>query len=218
MAVKQSCLEEQYDDLAQQSESASLGMWTFLATEVLFFGGLILAYTVYRFLYLEAFREGARQMDVVIGCVNTGVLLTSSLSMALAVHYSKHAKRGQGRFVAGLLVMTASLGAVFLALKGMEYAGHVHDRKFPGPLFASEKPHPGQLELFYFIYFAATGLHALHLTVGCVVVLVIAWRAWHGSYTAEYHSPVEVAGLYWHFIDVVWIFLFPLFYLLGQVS
>ena len=208
-------LEEQYDDLIQQHESASLGMWTFLATEVLFFGGLILAYTVYRFLYHDAFRDGSRQMEVGIGVINTAVLLSSSLSMALAVHA---AKLGRGKLVAGLLVLTAFLGAVFLAFKGVEYAGHVRDHKFPGPLFASDKPHPGQLELFYFIYFAATGLHALHLSVGCVVVLVIGWRAWHGRYATGYHSPVEVTGLYWHFIDVVWIFLFPLFYLLGQSS
>lgn len=208
-------LQEQYDDMDQQHESASLGMWVFLATEVLFFGGLILVYTVYRYLYPDAFREGSKEMEVAIGCINTAVLLTSSLCMALAVHASK---TGRAKAVSRLLVLTAALGAVFLVLKGVEYLHHIQDHKLPGSLFHSDKPFPERLELFYFLYFAATGLHAIHLTVGCVVVLVIAWRARQGRYSPEYHSPVEVTGLYWHFIDVVWIFLFPLFYLLGQSS
>ncbi len=208
-------LQEQYDDLEQQHEAAKLGMWAFLATEVLFFGGLILAYLVYRYLFPEAFRQGSKEMEVAFGCINTAVLLTSSLFMALAV---QAAKVGKGKTVRRLLVLTALLGAVFLGLKSLEYRNHIRDHKFPGAAFHSELPHAEQLELFYFIYFAATALHALHLTVGCAVVLVIAWRAGRGAYSADYHSPVEVTGLYWHFIDVVWIFLFPLFYLLGQAS
>jgi len=206
-------LAEQFDDLAQQHEAASLGMWVFLVTEILFFGGLFAGYTVYRASYSEAFGEASHHLDLLLGSINTAVLITSSLTMALAVH---SAQAGRRRALIVCLLLTLGLGAVFLGIKGTEYVHKFDERLIPGIAFSYNGPHAGQVELFMFFYFVMTGLHALHLVVGLGMLGVLAGLAWRGHFSADYYSPVETGGLYWHFIDIVWIFLLPLLYLIGM--
>jgi cytochrome c oxidase subunit 3 len=208
-------LAEQFDDLAQQHEAASLGMWVFLVTEILFFGGLFAGYTVYRASYPEAFGEASHHLDRLLGSINTAVLITSSLTMALAVH---SAQEGRRRGLIVCLLVTMALGAVFLGIKGTEYAHKFDERLVPGLNFVAEGPHGGQVELFMLFYFIMTGLHALHLGVGIGLLGVLIVLAWRGHFSADYYAPVETGGLYWHFIDIVWIFLFPLLYLIGTHS
>lgn len=203
----------QFDDEAQQHEAAGLGMWTFLVTEVLFFGGLFTGYTVYRLTYPEAFAAASAHLFMTIGAVNTAVLLTSSLTMALAVHAAGERKR---RALVGFLLVTLALGCVFMGLKGLEYVLDVREGIFPGPHF-----HPEGIadlkhgQLFYVFYFFMTGLHAIHVTIGICVMAALAWLAHRGRFTNGNPNPVEMAGLYWHFVDIVWIFLLPLLYLIS---
>ncbi len=203
----------QYATLAQQHESAQLGMWTFLATEVLFFGGLILAYCVYRYGYPDDFAVAGRHTKIVIGTTNTAILLTSSFLVAWAV---AAAKAGGGRLAAGLLVGGAVLGVLFLGLKGYEYHDEYRENLVPALNFAFDAAHSRGAMLFFMFYFVATGLHALHVAIGVIVLAAVSFRARSNAYSAAYHSPITVAGLYWHFVDIVWIFLFPLIYLSGR--
>jgi cytochrome c oxidase subunit III len=203
----------QYATLPQQEEAAQLGMWTFLATEVLFFGGLILAYSVYRYGYASDFAAAGRETKIVIGTLNTAILLTSSFLVAWAVAV---VKLGFGRFAAGLLGGAALLGAVFLGLKGYEYWQEYREHLVPAVNFTFEAAHARGAELFYMLYFVLTGLHGLHVAIGVVVLLAIARQASRNAYSARYHAPITVAGLYWHFVDLVWIFLFALIYLPGR--
>lgn len=214
-------LEEQYANLEHQHETAMFGMWVFLATEVLFFGVLFLGLAIYRYQYTEAFEKGSDKLNWLIGGINTVVLLVSSLSMVLAVHY---AKVGDRRLLCRYLAITASLGVVFLCLKGLEYTIDYWDKLIPGWSFADsdwttkeglrpeEVPH---VKLFLLFYWIMTGVHALHVTIGIGVVLVLLILARKGSFTPERYTPVDAAALYWHFVDLVWIFLLPLLYLQG---
>jgi len=203
----------QYASLPQQHDAAQLGIWTFLATEVLFFGGLILAYVVYRYGYPDDFAAAARHTKIVIGVINTAVLLTSSFLVAWGVW---SAKLEADRLAAKLLCAAAVLGMLFLALKGWEYFQEIEEHLFPFADFRFAPEHMRGALLFFLFYFIATALHALHVSVGIGVLLAIARRAGRGAYSARYHSPITVAGLYWHFVDVVWIFLFALIYLPGR--
>jgi cytochrome c oxidase subunit 3 len=205
-------LAEQFDDLAQQHEAANLGMWVFLATEILFFGGLFAGYTVYRAAYPEAFREGSHHLDLRLGAINTVVLITSSLTMALAVH---RAQEGRRRALIRFLLLTLALGMVFLGIKGTEYVHKYEEALVPGSRFSYSGSHAGQVQLFLIFYFVMTGLHAFHMLVGIGLLGVLAFLAWRGHFSAHYYTPVDTSGLYWHFVDIVWIFLFPLLYLLG---
>lgn len=203
----------QFADIRQQQEVAQLGMWVFLATEVLFFGGLILSYCVYRSAYPEAFAEAARHTKIVIGTANTGILLTSSFLVAWATAI---VKLRESRFAGLLLWAAALLGLVFIALKGVEYSMEYDEHLLPGLDFAYPGPQGRAVGLFFSFYIVATGLHAIHVAVGIAVLIVIGTRARKGAYSDRYHSPVTVAGLYWHFVDMVWIFLFALIYLPGR--
>jgi cytochrome c oxidase subunit III len=205
--------EPQYATISQQTEAATLGIWVFLATEIVFFSALLLSYTVLRHAYPAGFAEAGRETKLVIGSVNTAVLLTSSATMAWAVHI---AKIGARRLLTILLIATAALGLVFVGLKGLEYSEEYRAHLVPGLNFSSDSPHAHAVELFYFLYFAMTGIHAVHLTIGIVIVGIIAWRASRGVFGPRYYGPVEVTGLYWHFVDLVWIFLYPLIYLNGR--
>jgi cytochrome c oxidase subunit 3 len=205
----------QFADLSQQHDTAQLGMWTFLATEVLFFAGLILAYCVYRTGHPEGFAEAGRHTKIVIGTANTAILLTSSFLVAWAVEI---AKLHLGKAAAALLWVSALLGAIFLALKGIEYHAEYKEHLLPGLDFVQSGPNADAVRLFFGFYLVATGLHALHVAIGIVVLAVIGQRAYQGRYSDRYHAPITVAGLYWHFIDVVWIFLFALIYLPGRAS
>ena len=202
-----------FDDLEQQHEAGRLGMWTFLASEVMFFGGAVAAFAVYRFLELEGFSAASRRLDLALGSINTVVLIGSSLTMALAVRAGQTgSRRGQ---VAGLAA-TFLLGAAFLVIKGFEYAHKAHDHLIPGPGFEFAAEHARPAFVFFSFYFALTGIHALHLIVGLGVILVALARARRGAFTPGHHSMLEVTGLYWHFVDVAWIFLLPLLYLIGR--
>jgi cytochrome c oxidase subunit 3 len=203
----------QFDDLGQQHEAASLGMWAFLATEILFFGGLFLLYAVYRTLYPVAFSEGSRHLDIMLGSINTAVLIGSSLTMVLAVH---SAQLGRRRAIVAFLAFTMLLGIVFLSIKFVEYGHKFEQALVPGPRFAYDGALTPQVQLFFSFYFIMTGLHALHMVIGIGLLAVLAWLAWHGKFSPAYHTPVEITGLYWHFVDVIWMFLFPLLYLLGR--
>jgi cytochrome c oxidase subunit 3 len=205
-------LGRHYDTIEQQEESAHLGMWVFLMTEVMLFGGLFLAYTTYRLVYPEGWAEGSHHLELVLGTVNTAVLLISSLTMALAVRSVKLDERG---WLVAWLGATAVLGVLFLGFKALEYSHHYADHLAPGFGFQYEGPSASAVELFFFLYFTMTGLHAIHLTIGVLIVVVALAMARSGSFTSGHSAPIEVIGLYWHFVDVVWVFLLPLFYLIG---
>lgn len=205
----------QFDDAEQQKESVTVGMWAFLVNEVMFFGGLFGLYIVYRFLYPTAFQHASHHLDVTLGTFNTAVLIGSSLTMALAVHA---AQMSHNRFRQIFWVMaTVVLGSVFLGVKVYEYYHKWVDQLIPGPNF--HWPNAGEahaVQIFYSLYFAMTGLHALHMVIGVGIMAWLMWAMWKGRFGPAYHNPVEVCGLYWHFVDIVWIFLFPLLYLIGR--
>lgn len=211
MAEMHASVAHQFDDREQQFEAANLGMWTFLATEVMFFGGLFMAYAVYRYLYPAGFAEASRHTDMLLGGVNTAVLLTSSLTMALAV---RAAQLGRRRSLVMFLVLTILMGMVFLGIKGVEYYKEYEEQLVPGLNFAFEGEHAQAVKLFFTFYFFMTGLHAVHMIIGIGVVAVIAVMAWQGRFSSEYYTPVDLTGLYWHFVDIVWVFLYPLLYLI----
>jgi cytochrome c oxidase subunit 3 len=216
-AVHHPALQHHFEDLGQQHEASILGMWMFLATEILFFGGILCAYWIYRALYPEAWALGAAQQNTLAGGINTLVLIVSSLTMALAVSNAQLANR---RATVAMLVATLIFGCVFLAIKSYEYNAHWHEGLFPGAHFTwHENPELApKVELFMVFYWGMTGLHALHMVIGVGLLLWFIWRAWRGDFGPEYYSPVEVMGLYWHFVDIVWIFLFPFLYLIHQVG
>jgi cytochrome c oxidase subunit 3 len=206
-------LAHHFDNLAQQKEAATLGMWVFLLTEVLFFGGLFLTYMIYRYWYPDAFAFASHELDVTLGTINTAVLIGSSLTMALAVHA---AEIGERRLLIVFLIATMALGAVFLGIKGVEYYEKFHAGHIPGPAFQFEPEYFRHAQIFFSLYFVMTGLHAIHMIIGLgIMTWMLVW-AWNGTITREYSSPVEISGLYWHFVDIVWIFLFPLLYLIGR--
>jgi cytochrome c oxidase subunit 3 len=191
----------QFDDPAQQYEAANLGMWIFLATEVMFFGGMFLGYTAYRIKFPVSFAEASNHLELMWGAVNTAVLISSSFTMALGVHAARHARPRRSVL---FLALTMLLGSIFLVIKFIEYSHKFEERLVPGPGFHLSR----EMELFFGFYFALTGFHALHMIVGLGLV---------GS-AAALRRPtlVENVGLYWHFVNIVWIFLFPLLYLLGR--
>jgi cytochrome c oxidase subunit 3 len=201
----------QFDSLAQQHDAARLGVWCFLATEVLFFGGLFTGYTVYRYVYPNAFAVGSNHNNLFLGTLNTAVLLTSSLAMALAVHASQTGKaKAQFRW----LLLTIFFAFGFLVIKGIEYHQHFSEHLFPGHSFnPAMSP---QTELFFIFYWVMTGLHALHVIIGIGILSVIAWIVHRRPFSPEYYSPMEMSGLYWHFVDIVWVFLYPLLYLINR--
>ena len=213
MAEAHTGLAEQFDDLPQQQEAATLGMWTFLATEILFFGGLFLSYIVYRSTYPNDFAEASHHTILLYGTVNTAILLTSSLTVALAVHA---AQGGDNKWLVRYPLITVVFGVCFLGVKGLEYHEDISQRLLPGRQFTSELSHPA--EIFWLLYWAMTGLHALHVSVGVGLISIMAWLAQRQRFTPEYHTPVEVTALYWHFVDIVWIFLYPLLYLIDRYS
>ena len=203
-------LAHHFTSVEQQASAAKLGMWLFLATEILFFGGLFVAYAVLRAFYPEMFLEAHTMLSVPLGAFNTVVLITSSLTMALAV---RAAQLDDGRALRAFLWVTMALAAVFLAVKYVEYTPKFHHGLLPGRYYHSEAIVASQPQLFFSLYFLMTGMHGLHIVVGIGLMLWIARRAARGEFGAHYHTPVENLGLYWHFVDIVWIFLFPLLYL-----
>ena len=213
MQDNHSVVAHQFNDALQQQETLIGGMWVFLATEIMFFGGLFLGYTIFRTAHPAAFALGSHLTNLALGGINTAVLITSSLTMALAVHYSESGARGR---VLLFLFLTLVLGAAFLGIKGVEYYHKFVDHHVPGPGFVAEGPDANGVELFMFFYFAMTGLHALHMIIGMGLILVLMALEWRNVETPMRRARVEMFGLYWHFVDIVWIFLFPLLYLIGR--
>jgi cytochrome c oxidase subunit III len=210
---RHSALAHHFENLGQQKEASTLGMWVFLVTEVLFFGGLFLTYTVYRAWFPEAFAFSSHELDITLGGANTVILITSSLTMALAVHA---AQTGNRSTLLLMLVATMLLGTAFLGIKAVEYAEKFHAHHVPGPDFQFEKEYFRPAQIFFSLYFVMTGLHALHMIIGLGIMAWMFVWSWNGTIAREYASPIEISGLYWHFVDIVWIFLFPLLYLIGR--
>lgn len=212
-------MQHQFDSLEQQKESSTLGMWMFLVTEIMFFGGLFVSYVVYRTRFHGVFAIASSALNWRLGALNTGVLIASSLTMAMAIWAAQMNRR---KLIVVFLLITIALGSTFLVVKYFEYAEKFEHRLVPGPGFAPDPAHYGQLvqnadhaQVFFALYFVMTGLHALHMIIGIGVLTWLLFPSWKGKFDASYHNPLEVTGLYWHFVDLVWIFLFPLLYLLG---
>src|SRR3954462_13501304 len=207
-------LQHHFDNTEQQAEASTLGMWVFLVTEIMFFGGLFMAYLVYRHASPQGFQEASHHLNIYWGTANTAILIISSLTMALAVRSAQTSQPAKTQVF--WLASTMVFGIAFLGIKAIEYYDKFRDHIVPGPHFQWEGLYPKPAEQFYSLYFAMTGLHALHMVIGLGIMTVIAAMAWRKTFDEEYYTPVEVAGLYWHFVDIVWIFLFPLLYLIGR--
>jgi len=218
-------LRHHFADEQQQKNAASLGMWLFLVTEIMFFGGMFCAYLVYRLAHFNAFAAASQQLSIGLGAFNTAVLLVSSLTVVLAVKAAEDGKRIQ---LVTYLVITVALGLTFLVVKGFEYAEKFEKHHVPGPTFQFTEPfddngkqipvNANEAQLFFSLYFAMTGMHALHMIIGCGLFSVLAVLAWKGHYSPGYFTPIENAGLYWHLVDIIWIYLFPLLYLISRHS
>lgn len=206
-------LQHHFQSMEQQRSASALGMWVFLVTEILFFGGFFVTYAVYRWQYPRGFAHASLHMNVFLGTLNTVVLIVSSLTMAMAVH---SAAKGRRRPLLAYLTATIVLGFGFLAIKAIEYREHILDHFFPGPGFRYPGPDAPAAQMFFSLYFGMTGLHALHMIVGIGIMTTLLVMALRGRFSPGYHTPVEVSGLYWHFVDIIWIFLFPLLYLVGR--
>ena len=213
MAERMAGLAEHFEEMPQQKEAATLGMWAFLATEVLFFGVMFMGYITYRHEYPGAFAAASRHTLLALGTLNTALLLTSSLSVALAIHA---VRSDQPRNGVRFLFITVSLGLAFLIVKGFEYRSDLHEHLWPGKDFRSDLP--PQAQIFWFLYWVMTGVHALHVTVGLGLLSVVMFLTHRRRFSGAYYTPVEMAGLYWHFVDIVWIFLYPLLYLIHRYS
>jgi cytochrome c oxidase subunit 3 len=215
-------LRHHFTGMEQQRDAATLGMWVFLATEIMFFGGMFCAYLIYRYWYFNEFAAGSRSLDVKWGGINTAVLICSSLTVALGV---RAAQTGKRKLLVVLLLLTIVFGFAFLGIKGIEWYTKYQEHHIPGPTFSADdlvKDYP-QLhidqhheQIYFSLYFAMTGLHALHMIIGIGIFAFLTYYSWKGSYTPEYYTPVEMGGLYWHFVDIIWIYLFPLLYLIDR--
>jgi cytochrome c oxidase subunit III len=228
-------LQHHFENMEQQREAGALGMWVFLVTEIMFFGAMFLAYTLYRGMYPQSFASASNHLSIWLGGINTVILICSSFTMALTVYCTQIGKR---RLQVAFLILTMIFGAGFLGIKAVEYRDKYRDNLIPGNLIPGHPFNPTvqqegapynehalhllegatvkQVELFYWIYFAMTGMHALHMIIGLGIMSFLLYFSIKGWYGPEYHNPLEISGLYWHFVDIVWIFLFPLLYLLGR--
>jgi cytochrome c oxidase subunit 3 len=212
-----------FADPEQQRDASTLGMWIFLGTEVMFFGGLFCAYLIYRLLYFGDFAAASTSIDAKLGATNTAVLICSSLTVVLAIWAAQTSRRA---LLIAMLILTMLFGVVFLGIKSKEYYDKFEEHHVPGASFSFDHEqipgHPGQYanprhaEIFFALYFVMTGLHALHMIIGLGLFMWLLWMAWKGRFTPEYHTPLEIGGLYWHFVDIIWIYLFPLLYLIDR--
>ena len=216
-ATETPALRVQFDTEAQQKDASALGMWIFLVTEIMFFGGMFAVYTIYRSWYPDVFAIASSSLNEIIGAVNTGVLLLSSFTMVMAV---RAGQLGQQKMIVIFLILTLLFGGIFLGVKAYEWNQKFEEHHIPGQAafhLAGVLPQEqGHAQLFFSIYFAMTGLHALHMVIGVGILLTLIVLARKGRFSASYYTPVDVAGLYWHFVDIIWIFLFPLLYLIDR--
>lgn len=208
-------LAEQYDDPVQQREAATLGMWLFLATEILFFGVLFASYTVCRVLYPQGFAIASRHTDMLFGTLETAVLLISSTAIALGV---RALKLDQRRSAVVLLAVTGGLGITFLTMHGFEYYHEYYEHLVPGLDFSQPGASAAAVELFFCLYYFITGFHSLHVLTGVVIILVLALRVARGAFGPRRYTTLELTALYWHLVDIVWIFVYPALYLVGRAG
>ncbi|HKT27688.1 cytochrome c oxidase subunit 3 [Dyella sp.] len=208
-------VQQQFDDAPQQKEAAMLGMWAFIATEVLFFGVLFAAYVICRWRFQLAFVEGSSHLDFPMGTAETAILLTSGCLSAIAL---RQIQLNKARQSAVLLLAASLLGVAFLVLHGMEYHDEFKEGLIPGIRYVEKGPSAHEMELFFALYYVTTGFHSLHVLIGVVLLLIMALRTWRGSFCAPYHTPIEITGLYWSLVDIVWIFVYPAFYLVGSAG
>jgi len=220
-------MKHHFETLSQQREAANFGMWVFLLTEIMFFGGLFCAYLVFRNWYYPAFSAGSDTLNIALGTTNTAVLIGSSFTMAMAVFSSQMRRKGA---LVAFLLMTIVLGLVFLGIKGVEWHGEYVEHHVPGMDFSIQAfVHPDspkavklspdmaeKTQLFFSLYFLMTGMHALHMIIGICMLCFLVWRSSRGAFTEGHVMPIENFGLYWHFVDIIWIFLFPLLYLISR--
>jgi len=210
-------LRVQFDTAEQQKDASTLGMWIFLITEIMFFGGMFAAYTVYRTWYPTVFAVASTSLNAPIGAANTCILLFSSFTMVMAV---RAGQLGHQKMIVLFLVLTLLFGFAFLGVKAVEWNEKFEEHHIPGQaafhLEGLPATQQGNAQLFFSLYFAMTGLHALHMVIGAGILMVLIWQARKGRFHAAYYTPVDVAGLYWHFVDIIWIFLFPLLYLIDR--
>ncbi|WP_433975089.1 cytochrome c oxidase subunit 3 [Tunturiibacter lichenicola] len=218
-----------FETQEQQREAATFGMWLFLLTEIMFFGGLFFAYLLYRNWYHDAFVVSSNQLSIPLGAANTAILISSGFFMALGVWAAEVKKQG---LLVLFLVLTTVFGVAFLGIKAVEYHEKWEKHHIPGASFdvsqftnpqaygLHEKPLSPDMaqktQIFFFLYFAMTGMHAFHMVLGIGLLFWLTWRARRGEFSAGYVAPIENFGLYWHFVDIVWIFLFPLLYLINR--
>lgn len=207
--------EEHFDDAGQQREAATFGMWIFLATEILFFGVLFASYTICRMLYPQGFAIASRHTDLLMGTIESVVLLTSGTLMVLAV---RALQLDQRRAATWLLAATALLGVGFLVMHAFEYYREFTEQLVPGINFRHSGPHASTVELFFCLYYAITGFHSLHVLIGVIIIAILALRVARGDFGPRHHTALELSALYWHFVDIVWIFVFPLIYLVGRAG
>jgi cytochrome c oxidase subunit 3 len=239
-------LRHHFADEEQQRNAAALGMWWFLGTEIMFFGGMFCAYLIYRRWYFPEFAAASKSLSLPIGTFNTTVLICSSLTVVMAV---RAAQLGNRKLQVRMLLLTLVFGLAFLGIKTKEWSDKYKEHHIPGMGFNALSGEKGDLrefpgneqllaldklkndpvklrqreaeiqrhtQVFYSLYFALTGMHAIHMIVGVGIFITITWMARKGRFTPEYYTPLEIAGLYWHFVDIVWIYLFPLLYLIDR--
>jgi cytochrome c oxidase subunit 3 len=213
--LPEAAVQQQFDDASQQKEAAMLGMWAFIATEVLFFGVLFAAYVVCRWRFPLAFVEGSAHTDFAMGTAETAILLTSGCLAAIAL---RQIQLDRARQSAILLMITSALGVAFLVLHGMEYHDEFEEGLIPGIRYTQTGPDARGVELFFSLYYVITGFHSLHVLIGVVLLLVMAIRTWRGTFSSAYYTPIEITGLYWSLVDIVWIFVYPAIYLVGSAG
>ncbi|MGO9036860.1 MAG: cytochrome c oxidase subunit 3 family protein [Steroidobacteraceae bacterium] len=213
MADAAAAIAPQFDDAEQQRTASNLGIWIFLATEILFFGVLFAAYAITRVRFPEAFAAASRLTNLPLAGINTALLVTSSLTMALGVHAAQHGAR---RACVHWLGWTVALGCAFLAIKAVEYRLDYLEHLVPTLDFRYAGPQADQVELFFYMYFFITGVHALHVLIGIGCIATIAVMASRHAFSPAYYTPVDVTGLYWHLVDVIWLFVFPVLYLVSR--
>jgi cytochrome c oxidase subunit 3 len=205
-------LAHHFSEAEQQKDSAKLGMWIFLLTEILLFGGLFVAYAIFRAWNPDMFYNAHKHLDVYLGTLNTFVLITSSLTMALAI---RSMQLGDRRKAIINLVLTLVFAAAFLVVKYFEYSHKIHLGQLPGKFYTFTGVEGSNPHVFFSIYFAMTGLHGIHVLAGMGAITWVLVRTVRNRFSPEYYTPMEMTGLYWHLVDVIWIFLFPLLYLIG---
>jgi cytochrome c oxidase subunit 3 len=210
--IKSPNLQEHYSDMSQQKDASKLGMWIFLLTEILTFGGLFVIYAVFRSWNPEMFYNAHSALDIKAGASNTVVLITSSLTMALAVYSMQHDRKKQTIRFLGLTLL---LACIFLVIKYFEYSHKIHLGQLPGKYYTYSGIEGTNPHIFFTIYFLMTGLHGLHVIIGMGLIGRLIYRTSRNDFSSNYNVPIELVGLFWHLVDIIWIYLFPLFYLIG---